>query len=235
MTSMRSASCEPVRTSRWPPWTFAHGLQVHGRFVPTTCHASKGRQFDVVILPGLQKATLPVRSVAERHLSDCPDLARRRPTIVLRRLTRARHEVHLVYSPQFTNRWGHNVDGRSTFVDEVAAHVEATGGEHGHSGQSCIDRCRHVTRVAKLEHTRRQNRVCRPSTVMCANAVPIFSGSQHEQISCQGPSQPDPVATVDSRLDQRRGLTSGVHPIPDQVPFGYREPDAPSRRSPLDE
>lgn len=40
-------------------------------------------------------------------------------------LTRARHEVHLVYSPRFTNRWGYDIDGRSPFVDEVALRVGA--------------------------------------------------------------------------------------------------------------
>jgi superfamily I DNA/RNA helicase len=38
-------------------------------------------------------------------------------------LTRARFQVHLVYSPRFVNRWGYTVEGVSPFVNEVAARL----------------------------------------------------------------------------------------------------------------
>lgn len=102
---------------------FSHGVQVRGRVAVTTCHASKGRQFDVVILPGLQKSLFPFARWQNGGYRYAPiSLAEDRRLFYVG-LTRARHEVHLVYSPRFTNRWGHDVIGRSPFVDEVALRV----------------------------------------------------------------------------------------------------------------
>ncbi|WP_419924961.1 3'-5' exonuclease [Candidatus Poriferisocius sp.] len=105
---------------------FARGVQVRGQVVLTTCHASKGRQFDVVILPGLQVSLFPFawwkngsyRSASKQMIED------RRLFYV--GLTRARFQVVLVYSSQFKNRWGYTVPGASPFVQEVAERLGVT-------------------------------------------------------------------------------------------------------------
>ena len=118
LNQLRATQAQPIALL-----DFAHGVQVRGRVVVTTCHASKGRQFDVVILPGLQKSLFPfARWQGGAYRSAPISLAEDRRLFYVG-LTRARHEVHLVYSPQFTNRWGHDVEGRSPFVDEVASRV----------------------------------------------------------------------------------------------------------------
>lgn len=112
-----------VETAPVPLVDFARGVQIRGRVVMTTCHASKGRQFDVVILPGLQTSLFPfARWVRGAYRSAPVQLAEDRRLFYVG-LTRARQEVHLVYSPRFVNRWGHTVEGVSPFVNEVAARL----------------------------------------------------------------------------------------------------------------
>ncbi len=83
----------------------------------TTLHSSKGLEYDVVIIVGLEQGRLPgYRNQNEPFLSE-----ERRKFYV--GLTRARHEVHLLYSGHYMTLsrrgpWLHN-DGRSQFIDEV--------------------------------------------------------------------------------------------------------------------
>lgn len=118
LEQLRTAPSEPVALL-----DFSHGVQLHGRVVATTCHASKGRQFDVVILPGLQTSLFPfARWRNGAYRSEPATLAEDRRLFYVG-LTRARHGVNLVYSPRFTNRWDYTVDGHSPFVDEIAGRL----------------------------------------------------------------------------------------------------------------
>ncbi|MDZ7816961.1 MAG: ATP-dependent helicase [Planctomycetota bacterium] len=83
----------------------------------TTLHSAKGLEYDVVIMVGLEQGRIP----NYRNLTGHPLTEERRKFYV--GLTRARHEVHLLYSGHYTTftrrgPWRHD-DGRSQFVDEV--------------------------------------------------------------------------------------------------------------------
>lgn len=107
---------------------FSNEGKIKGKLTLTTLHSSKGRQFDAVIMPGLQETILPARRWS-RRLSDYEEPT---PKALLedRRLfyvgfTRARKYVFLVYSDVFTNKWGYTVDlGPSRFVFEVQRRLE---------------------------------------------------------------------------------------------------------------
>lgn len=99
---------------------FARGVQIRGRVVLTTCHASKGRQFDVVILPGLQTSLFPFARWTRGTYQATPTQLVEDRRLFYVGLTRARFQAYLVYSPRFVNRWGYTVEGASPFVHEVA-------------------------------------------------------------------------------------------------------------------
>jgi len=79
-----------------------------------TLHSAKGLEFDVVVLMGLEEGKLPgYRSTTETRLRED-----RRLFYV--GLTRARHEVHLVYSGWYENQYGRRFNtGASRFVSEL--------------------------------------------------------------------------------------------------------------------
>jgi len=102
---------------------FARGARVWGRIVVTTYHSSKGRQFDVVHLPGLQETIMPgARWNREAQRNETPEIVEDRRLFYVA-LTRARRQVVLTYSPSFTNRYGYRVQGHSRFVDEIASRL----------------------------------------------------------------------------------------------------------------
>jgi DNA helicase II / ATP-dependent DNA helicase PcrA len=118
ITSLREVVAPAV-----PLLDFARGVQVRGRVVLTTCHASKGRQFDVVILPGLQVSLFPFARWNRGSYRAAPGQLIEDRRLFYVGLTRARLQAHLVYSPSFVNRWGYTVDGVSPFVHEVASRL----------------------------------------------------------------------------------------------------------------
>lgn len=77
-----------------------------------TFHSSKGSEFDVVIMLGLDQGALPWRNASPGQLADD-----RRVFYV--GLTRARNAVHLLYSGWTQTPWGARAFGRSMFVDEL--------------------------------------------------------------------------------------------------------------------
>ena len=102
---------------------FANEGRIVGKITVTTLHSSKGRQFDAVIMPGLQESVIPRMdwNRSQRKYVD-PPTARMREE---RRLfyvgfTRARMVVFLVFSPSFTNDYGYQVNlGESRFITEI--------------------------------------------------------------------------------------------------------------------
>ncbi|MCH7622072.1 MAG: ATP-dependent helicase [Chloroflexi bacterium] len=106
---------------------FANYGRVKGNVVLTTMHSSKGREFDVVVLPGLIEGLIP-RRPWERTTRQYQEPAR--PVLGEdRRLfyvgfTRARRMVFLIYSESYINQNGYLVNlGRSRFVTEIGAQL----------------------------------------------------------------------------------------------------------------
>lgn len=101
---------------------------VRGKVLLTTLHASKGRQFDVVIIPGCAEGILPAWTWNGRQRRLEPPLAK--PLSETRRLfyvglSRTRHRVHLIHSDAFEDRFG-NIKrlGVSRFIQEIRAKLE---------------------------------------------------------------------------------------------------------------
>jgi len=103
--------------------SFSYDGRIRGKIIVTTMHSSKGRQFDAVIMPGLQETILPRRPWHRRFRRYDEPFAK--PLADDRRLfyvgfTRAKKFVFLVFSRVFTNDFGYSVDlGPSRFVKEI--------------------------------------------------------------------------------------------------------------------
>ena len=83
-----------------------------------TLHSSKGCEYDVVIMVGMDQGMMPWAKEKEAELKES-----RRLFYV--GLTRARDAVHLLYSGWFQDRYGPRFLGRSTFVEELEERLVA--------------------------------------------------------------------------------------------------------------
>lgn len=103
--------------------------KIRGKVVLTTLHACKGRQFDVVIIPGCAEGILPTWTWNRRQRGWEQPLAR--PLAETRRLfyvglSRARHRIYLVYSSSFEDRFGNLAQlGISRFAKEISDKLKA--------------------------------------------------------------------------------------------------------------
>lgn len=115
-------AAEPEVTLR----DFVDGVKARNRVVVTTYHGSKGRQFDAVVLMGLQDQLMPRhrwnRANRVWELSPARLQEQRRWFYVA--FTRARRQVVLLSSPTWTNEHGYvQREGPSRFVGEIKARL----------------------------------------------------------------------------------------------------------------
>jgi DNA helicase-2/ATP-dependent DNA helicase PcrA len=93
------------------------GGRAPGRIVLTTYHSAKGREFSVVILPGLVDGLMPFY-FANRRLTG-QDLREQRHNFYVA-FTRAEHEVVLITGDHFTDPYyGPRITRRSRFADDI--------------------------------------------------------------------------------------------------------------------
>lgn len=79
----------------------------------TTIHSAKGLEYDVVIILGLEQGKIPYDNATPEKILE----ARRLFYVAM---TRAKHEVHLLWSGWYENKYGRRfTKGRSVFVKEV--------------------------------------------------------------------------------------------------------------------
>jgi DNA helicase-2/ATP-dependent DNA helicase PcrA len=83
-----------------------------------TLHSSKGTEYDVVIMLGLDEGSLPWRNESPAKVQE----ARR---LFYVGLTRARDEVQMLYSTFVETRFGRRFWGRSRFLDELDSRMRA--------------------------------------------------------------------------------------------------------------
>lgn len=85
-----------------------------------TLHSAKGCEYDVVIMVGLDLGNLPWRN-------ESPEKLRESRRLFYVGLTRARDEVHMLYSGFVDGRYGPMRLGRSPFLDELEQRMRAAG------------------------------------------------------------------------------------------------------------
>jgi DNA helicase-2/ATP-dependent DNA helicase PcrA len=107
---------------------FAHGARPIGKVILTNFHNAKGRQFQAVIIPGLQRGLMPYQRWRRHEQRFLPPVAQglqddRRLFYV--GITRASGTVFLVWSDHHTDRWANVVpSGPSPFIAEIRTRLD---------------------------------------------------------------------------------------------------------------
>lgn len=78
----------------------------------TTIHSAKGLEYEVVIMLGLEQGRIPFYKVT-------PEKEKEARRLFYVAMTRARHEVHLLWSGWYMQKGNRYENGRSKFVTEV--------------------------------------------------------------------------------------------------------------------
>lgn len=85
----------------------------------TTIHSAKGLEYDVVVMMGLEQGLIP----DYRRETNMEQLKEERRKFYVA-ITRARHEVHLLWSGWYERKGRLHCNGRSRFVDEVMTQLK---------------------------------------------------------------------------------------------------------------
>jgi DNA helicase II / ATP-dependent DNA helicase PcrA len=120
LSELIAAASDPDKMGDFNIGTFSkqRGSPDHVNLV--TLHSSKGLEFDVVIMMGLEQGRIPDYRISEE---DDRFKEERRKFYV--GMTRARGEVHLVYSGWYENNWGKRFNnGPSQFVIELSREAD---------------------------------------------------------------------------------------------------------------
>lgn len=115
------ALCSPA--NKLSDWTVAQfggqdGSPTHLNMM--TFHSAKGLEFDVVLMIGVERGIIPYRSESS------PEAKRDARRLFYVGLTRARYEVHMLYSKSREGAYGRREGGPSEFVEEIQAAMPST-------------------------------------------------------------------------------------------------------------
>lgn len=98
---------------------FARGSGRPDTVTLTTLHSSKGLEYDVVIMPGLEEGRIP------RYFVKSDDALAEARRVFYVGMTRARNVIYLLYSGWYQNRYGQTFnDGPSRFVEGLRTAME---------------------------------------------------------------------------------------------------------------
>jgi len=114
VSALQKACAVGARLARFTVSAFGGQAGTSTHLSLMTLHSAKGLEFDVVVMMGLEEGRLP------SYGSTTDSKLREDRRLFYVGLTRARHEVHLVYSGWYENRYGKRFqNGRSRFVIDV--------------------------------------------------------------------------------------------------------------------
>jgi len=118
LKSLHEASKDGNPLARYTVANFGGQRGSPDRLNLTTIHSAKGLEYDVVIMVGLEQGRIPYYKVTAHQERES-----RRLFYVA--MTRARHEVHLLWSGWYIHKGNRYANGRSKFVNEVMNQIQA--------------------------------------------------------------------------------------------------------------